>query len=218
MRVLVSALAAALAAAAPMSMAQPPASPAAGVPDAAAAAAAQPRIARGLLLLHEGRVFMAPCRDRSYLNVEDVSEGGSVLAALKAFGFAAGRNLYVELLAVQEGGLLRVSGLNFAHTTARCLGETANEEDWRAVGVDARWAAAAGGGALRVEREGAPELRVNYDAVASAGGQHRIEAPGVTLSFAPGLCRVADGTLLAGWRATLTPADGEALEGCAWER
>nr|HRM68318.1 hypothetical protein [Thauera phenylacetica] len=133
-----------------------PTTPMAQLP--AAAAPAQPRIARGLLLLHEGRVFMAPCRDRSYVNVEDVSEGGTVLAALRDFGLAPGNNLYVELMGVQEGGLLRVSGLNFAHAGARCLGEAENEEDWRALGLQAEWAAAAGAGALRVERSTSAEL------------------------------------------------------------
>lgn len=171
-----------------------------------AAAPAQPKIARGLLLLHEGRVFMAPCRDRSYVNVEDVSEGGAVLAALRDFGLAPGYNLYVELMGVQEGGLLRVSGLNFAHATARCLGEAENEEDWRALGLQAEWAAAAGAGALRVERADASELRTTYDAVKDDKGTRSIEAEGVALSFTPGLCRTADGKMLTGWRATLVPA------------
>ena len=128
----------------------PPTPPLAQLP--AAAAPAQPKIARGLLLLHEGRVFMAPCRDRSYVNVEDVSEAGAVLAALRDFGLAPGNNLYVELIGVQEGGLLRVSGLNFAHATARCLGEAANEEDWRALGLQA---GEADGGALHFSDQAA---------------------------------------------------------------
>ena len=194
----------------------PPTPPLAQLP--AAAAPAQPRIARGLLLLHEGRVFMAPCRDRSYVNVEDVSEAGAVLAALRDFGLAPGNNLYVELIGVQEGGLLRVSGLNFAHAGARCLGEAENEEDWRALGLQAEWAAAAGAGALRVERVDAPELRTTYDAVKDDKGTRSIEAEGVALSFTPGLCRTADGKMLTGWRATLVPAGGGALEGCGWER
>ncbi len=184
----------------------------------AAPASSQPKIARGLLLTHEGRVFMAPCRDRSYVNVDDVSEGGAVLSALRDFGFAPGRDLYVELMAVQEGGVLRASAINFAHTTARCLGEAANEEDWRALGLKAEWAAAAGAGALLVERTDAPELRTTYDAVKEEQGSRRIEAEGVALSFTPGLCRVADGNTLTGWRATLTLAGGGALEGCGWER
>jgi uncharacterized membrane protein len=184
----------------------------------APAAPEQPKIARGLLLLHEGRVFMAPCRDRNYLNVEDVSDGGAVLSALKDFGLASGRNLYVELLAVQEGGMLRVSSLNFAHTTARCLGETSNEEDWRALGLRSEWAAAAGAGVLLVERVDAPELRTAYAGVKNDGVQHRIEAKEVTLSFTPGLCRLADGNTITGWHAMLTPGAGAVLEGCGWER
>jgi hypothetical protein len=117
-----------------------PTTPMAQLP--AAAAPAQPKIARGLLLLHEGRVFMAPCRDRSYVNVEDVSEGGAVLAALRDFGLAPGKQP-LRRADGRAGGrqLLRVSGLNFAHATARCLGEAENEEDWRALGLQAEWAA-----------------------------------------------------------------------------
>ena len=221
MKILLSALVAGLSMAALPALAADlapmvPTAPMAQLP--AAAAPAQPKIARGLLLLHEGRVFMAPCRDRSYVNVEDVSEGGAVFAALRDFGLTPGNSLYVELMGVQEGGLLRVSGLNFANTTARCLGEAENEEDWRAFGLKADWAAAAGAGALRIERADAAELRTTYEAVKEDQGARRIEAAGVVLRFTPGLCRTADGKTLTGWQATLVPAAGSALEGCGWER
>ena len=64
----------------------------------------------------------------------------------------------------------------------------------------------------------APELRTSYDVVKEDQGVRRIEAEGVALSFTPGLCRTADGKMLTGWRATLVPAGGGALEGCGWER
>ena len=186
--------------------------------DAQAAQATQPKLAKGLILIHEGRVFLSPCRDRSYFNVDDVSEGGATLAALKDFGLAPGRNLYVELLAIERGGLLEVSGINFAHTTARCLGARANEEVWHAVGLNSEWEVAAGGSALLLERRDQPALSVTYDAVKSEYGQHRIEAPGVALALKPGMCRLADGSTLTGWRATLTLDGGEVRDGCAWER
>ena len=122
----------------------PPTPPLAQLP--AAAAPAQPKIARGLLLLHEGRVFMAPCRDRSYVNVEDVSEAGAVLAALRDFGLAPGNNLYVELMGVQEGGLLRVSGSAPALTSLAPSSEVDGLPDGTAIFV---WAAAGTGGGLR---------------------------------------------------------------------
>lgn len=187
-------------------------------PAAQTAEAVQPKLAKGLILIHEGRIFLSPCRDRSYFNVDDVSEGGGTFAALKDFGLAPGRNLYVELLAIERGGLLEVSGINFAHTTARCLGASANEEVWHAVGLNSEWEAVAGGGALLVERRDQPALRVTYDAAKSEYGQHRIEAPGVALAIKPGVCRLADGSTLTGWRATLTLDDGEVRDGCAWER
>ncbi len=178
----------------------------------------QPKLAKGLLLMHEGRAFFSPCRDRSYLKIEDVSANGAVLSALQEFGLGSGRNLYVELVAVEQGGLLEVSAINFAHTTARCLGSASNKEQWRAVGLDADWEAAAGVGSLRVEQRDRPELRTSYGALKSEGGQHLIEATGAVLAIAPGMCRIADGTTLTGWRATLNLDGGEVLEGCAWER
>ncbi len=179
---------------------------------------ATPKLAKGLMLTYEGRAILSPCRNRSYLNVEDVSADGAVLAALKEFGLAPGRNLYVELLAVEQGGLLEVSGINFAHTTARCLGSASNEEEWHAIGLNAEWEAAAGVGNMRVERSGQPELRTTYAAIKSEGGQYLIESAGAALAITPGLCRVADGSTLTGWRATLKLDGGEVLEGCAWER
>ena len=63
-----------------------------------------------------------------------------------------------------------------------------------------------------------PALSVTYDAVKSEYGQHRIEAPGVALAMKPGMCRLADGSTLTGWRATLALDGGEVRDGCAWER
>ena len=181
-------------------------------------AAAEAKIARGLMLEHEGRHFLAPCRHRSYLNVEDVSDGGKVLAALKEFGLAPGRGLYVELLAVERGGSLQVSGINFVHTAARCLSEIGDEAGWRAVGLQSAWEAVAGAGRFRVERIGKPVLQFEYGAIEHEGERYRIAAPGASLSLAQGLCRLADGSALTGWQATLVLEEGDTLQGCAWER
>jgi putative lipoprotein len=177
-----------------------------------------PGIAKGLLLVHEGRVFMAPCRDRSYLNVDDASVGRAVLGALKDFGLAPGRNLYAELLAVQRGGSLEVSGINFVHITARCMRESKDTGEWRAVGLQADWEAMAGGGTLRIERIGEAEAYAIDGEIERDGETVRIAGAGTTLTVAPGICRLADGSTMAGWKASLLLANGEVLQGCAWER
>jgi putative lipoprotein len=181
-------------------------------------APAEPKISKGLMLTHEGRFFMTPCRDRSYLNVEDVSADQAVLGALKAFGLAPGRNLYVELLAVQRGGLLEVSGVNFVRTTARCLGETENAEVWRAVGLQSDWEAVAGGGTLLIQGVGDAEIRAMYSAIEHDGERQRIAGAGATLEVEPGICTLADASTMTGWKASLRLRGGEVLQGCAWER
>ena len=178
----------------------------------------EPKIGKGLMLAHEGRYFMSPCRDRSYLNVEDVSTEQAVIGALKDFGLAPGRNLYVELLAVQRGGLLEVSGINFVHTTARCLGDTEHAEIWRAVGLQSDWEAVAGGGTLLIHRAGEPESRVLYGEAERDGERHRIGGAGTALEVEPGICRLEDGSTMTGWKASLRLRTGETLQGCAWER
>jgi uncharacterized membrane protein len=188
------------------------------VPAAVATAAGEAKIARGLLLENEGRVFFAPCRDRSYLNVSDGSPDGEVLRALHDFGLAPGSNLYVELLAVQEGGRLRVQALNFARTSARCLGEVNNDEQWRALGLEGQWAAVAGAGVLLLEQSGRTELRTAYRAIEEGKDEFSIPAELAVLHLRRGLCRLKDGSTLSGWQAELKTAAGERLEGCGWER
>lgn len=176
------------------------------------------KIARGLLLENEGRVFFAPCRDRSYLNVVDDSPGGEVLRALHDFGLAPGSNLYVELLAVQEGGQLRAEAINFARTSARCLGEVNNDEQWRVLGLEGQWAAVAGAGVLLLEQSGRAEIRTSYREIEGAVDEFRIAAELAVLSLRRGLCRLNDGSTLSGWQAQLKTAAGGQLEGCGWER
>lgn len=188
------------------------------MPPVEAAQPAEPKIGKGLVLMHEGRFFMTPCRDRSFFNLDDVSEGEAVFGALKEFGLAPGNNLYVEFYGVERGGLLEVSGINFARTRARCLGEVENDEAWRAVGLQSEWEAVAAGGTLSVTRVGAPEERVLYSAIVSDGAMHRIAGAGTSLEVTPGICRLADGSTMTGWKAVLKLKDGAPLQGCAWER
>ena len=41
------------------------------------------------------------------------------MAALDSIGLAAGSKLYVELMGVLDGGMLRVSGINLARSEGR---------------------------------------------------------------------------------------------------
>ena len=79
-----------------------------------------PKIASGLLMKQGDKLVFAPCRDRSYAMVDDISPERMVTRALDSVGLAAGKKLYVELMAVVDGGMLRASGLNLARAEGRC--------------------------------------------------------------------------------------------------
>ena len=87
-----------------------------------------PKLASGLLMKQGDKLIFAPCRDRSYSTVDDISPERSVTKALDSVGLAAGKKLYVELMAVLEGGMVRASGLNLARTEGRCQQQGGNEE------------------------------------------------------------------------------------------
>src|SRR5512144_443969 len=79
-----------------------------------------PKLAYGQMMKSGDKIVFAPCRDRSYVMFEDVSPDGAVTKALDSVGLAAGKKLYVELLAVVEGGAIKASALNQARTEGRC--------------------------------------------------------------------------------------------------
>ena len=65
------------------------------------------------------KLIFSPCRDRSYVMLEDVSPDREVTRALDSVGLESGKELYVELLAVVDGGMIRASGLNQARCRQR---------------------------------------------------------------------------------------------------
>lgn len=179
----------------------------------------EPKLASGLLMKQGGKLVFAPCRDRSYAVMEDVSANGSLTAALDRIGLEAGKKLYVEVFAVMEGINLRASSLNFSRAEGRCQPPGGKDEAWRAAG--AGWALAAGGDQVAVKRTGKPDVTVPYGPlktegnvtsyVASQGGNQ------LALRFERGVCQEKTGDVLLGWTAAVT-VNGEVLKGCAWQR
>ena len=181
---------------------------------------AEEQIARGLLMQHDGKMIFAPCRDRSYANVEDVSPGAAVTVALGELGLADGKNLYVEFLGKSEGGNLRVSAVNFARTETRCQQPGGTEESWRAAGNGPAWSLAVGAGQLLLKRAGKPDLQLAHGEIRSEGTTTQIptaEKATAEWRFYRQICRDKGASMLFGWQAELK-VDGEVLKGCAWQR
>jgi len=189
--------------------------------DSALAAAATPRLAYGLLMKHGEKLVFAPCRDRSYALVEDVSAGRQVTRGLDLAGVADGRKYYVELFAVLEGGTLRASGLNLARAEGRCQKPGGTDEAWLASGNEPGWVLAAGGDRVSLKRQGEAELTLAYrpferrDNLATYAA--RGEAGALEIRFERALCRDGMADAVTGWTASLN-VDGKVLQGCAWER
>ena len=119
-----------------------------------------PKMASGLLMKQGDKLVFAPCRDRSYAMVDDISPERMVTQALDSVGLAAGKKLYVELMAVLDGGMLRASGLNLARTEGRCQQPGGNEESWRASGNEPGWLLAVGPEVVVLKRLGQPDANV----------------------------------------------------------
>lgn len=180
-----------------------------------------PKLATGLLMKQGDKLVFAPCRDRSYAVVDDVSSGAAVTGALKSVGLEAGKKLYVELFGVLEGIALKASGLNFARADGRCQPSGGPDEAWRASG-EPGWTLAAGGEHLVVKRPGKPDAKFAFGAVKTEGGvttyETSREANQLALRIERGVCRdksAAD--VVFGWSATVN-VNGESLKGCAWQR
>ncbi len=185
-------------------------------------APAGPRLAAGLLMKQEGRIVFAPCRDRSYALVDDISTGGSVSAALESLGLNQGKKLYVELWGSLEGPSLKVTALNLARADGRCQPSGGPDEAWRASGAEpAAWSLAAGGGHLLLKRAGRPEQRLAFAGSRDEANLSRYETsagePSVHWSFERNACRDKGGEVVTGWTASISVA-GETLKGCAWQR
>ena len=184
-------------------------------------AAEAPKIAYGLLLKQGEKLIFAPCRDRSYALIEDVSGDQSVLKALDSVGLSQGKKLYVELKGVVEGGVLKASSVNMARTEGRCQMPGTNEEVWRASGNEPGWVLAAGGEHVSLKRLGKPEISVPYTPFRREGklalfeGNSSAGRLSVRLENVP--CQDTMAEAVFNWSASVT-LEGQTFKGCAWER
>jgi putative lipoprotein len=180
-----------------------------------------PRIASGLLMKQGDRLVFAPCRDRSYTMVDDISPERMVTRALDSVGLAAGKKLYVELMAVVDGGMLRASGLNLARAEGRCQQPGGNVESWRASGNEPGWLLAVGPEVVVLKRLGQPDVNVPGMPVARDGGvasfEARTEAARLKARFENKVCHDTMADAVFGWTATVE-INGQTLKGCAWQR
>lgn len=185
----------------------------------AASAPASEKIARGLLLQHAGRMIFTPCRERTYVQLEDTSPDQQLSAALVKLGLAENKPLYVEFTGLAEADRLKVSWINFAHTDARCQASANPDEKWRALGAAPDWTMHLSEQQVRLNEAGQPEFR-HHEVVIAAGsatvaitvGKEQPEQWLLTRQ----LCRSQDKNSLFGWQAELR-RPGKVLRGCAWQ-
>lgn len=181
----------------------------------APAKATPAKFAYGLMLQAGDRVIFSPCRDSSYTTMLDVSPDRAVTQALNSIGLAAGKKLYVELMAVVEDGALKASALNLARPEGRCQLPGTPDEAWRAAGNEPGWVLAAGGDKVILKRHGRPDLTASY------GDDKPAVFASDKLSFwlENKICHDTMADAVFGWTATVTvTADGQTLQGCAWQR
>ena len=180
-----------------------------------------PKLASGLLMKQGDKLVFAPCRDRSYATVDDVSPGRTVTAALDSVGLVAGRKLYVELFAVVDGGMVRASGLNVARSEGRCQQPGGNVESWRATGNEPGWLLAVGPEVVVLKRLGSPDVNVPGVTPSNENGGARFtantEATRLTARFNPAVCHDTMADAVFGWTA-IVEVNGQTLKGCAWQR
>lgn len=189
--------------------------------DGAPKADTTPRLAYGFLMKHGEKLVFAPCRDRSYAQVEDVSADRQVTRGLDMAGVADGRKYYVELLGIVDGNTLRASELNLARAEGRCQKPGGSDEAWLASGNEPGWALAAGGEKVTLQRQDGRSVSVPYRVfdrqgeVAQFAGE---SADGrLEVRFERQLCRDSRADAVSAWTATVR-VDGQALQGCALAR
>lgn len=182
---------------------------------------AGPKLAYGQLMKYNDKLVFSPCRDPSYSTMEDISQGGAVTKALNSVGLDTGKKLYVELLAVIEGGIMKVSAVNQARTEGHCQLPGANRESWRAAGNEPGWLLAIGNEFVALKRQDKPDVMTPYAAPTSEGGVTKFnivtEATRMTMRFENVLCRDTMADSIFGWTATVE-VNGQTLKGCAWQR
>ena len=180
-----------------------------------------PRLAYGQMMKQGDKLVFSPCRDRSYAMMEDVSPDREVTRALNSVGLESGKKLYVELVAVVDGGMIRASGLNQARTEGRCQQPGGKEESWRAAGNEPGWLLAVGNEVVALKRLGEADLRLPFTPPRSEGGVTRLEAAGegnrLAVVFDKRLCHDTMADSVFGWTATVN-LNGQTLKGCAWQR
>jgi len=180
-----------------------------------------PKIASGLMMKQGDKLVFAPCRDRSYTMVDDISPERMVTKALDSVGLAAGKRLYVELMAVVDGGMLRASGLNLARTEGRCQQTGGNEESWRASGNEPGWLLAVGTEMVVLKRLGQPDANVPPTPITREGSivrfEAQTEASRLKARFENKVCHDTMADAVFGWTATVD-INGQTLKGCAWQR
>lgn len=189
--------------------------------DESPAPPAQPRLAYGQMARMGDKLVFAPCRDRSYIMMEDVSPEGALTRSLEQIGLAEGKKLYVELWAVLEGGALRASALNMAQQEGRCQQPGLGEETWRATGNAPGWLLALGTEKAVLKRAEQPDVVLPMATVDASGGGAQMVASSaehrLSLKFEPALCHDTARAAIYGWLAQVT-VDGQVLAGCAWQR
>lgn len=182
---------------------------------------ATPKLAHGQMMKQGEKLIFVPCRDRSYLLLEDVSSDGRVIKALDMVGLSSGKKLYVEVLAVLDGGALKASEINFAKSEGRCQLPGGREESWRAAGNEPGWLLAVGDEVVQLKRLGQPDVVLPSAPVKRENGMASLDIARdnqqLSLHFEQKLCRDTMADDVFGWTATVR-LNGQTLRGCAWLR
>lgn len=180
-----------------------------------------PKLAYGLMMKQGGKVVFSPCRDRSYVLVEDVSSDGRVFKGLNMVGLDAGKRLYAELVGVVENGMLKASELNQARTEGRCQQPGEGDEAWRAGGNEPSWGLHQHAGQTVLKRLGKPDLSfpnaVFKREADVASHEFSRDNHSLTLRFERAVCRDTMADAVFGWTAQVT-LNRETFKGCAWQR
>jgi putative lipoprotein len=181
-------------------------------------AAEEEKLARGILLESSGKLVLAPCRDRSYVTVNDISREGWVTKALAGIGLGGSRKIYAELVGKIDNSVLAVSALNFAYPDGRCQAPGGKDETWQAAGEG--WLLSLNDESVSVRRgDGkavAKAMAGSVPPVAAETTDWSRSGPGYAVRFQRQACRSKDGAVF-GWQAAVE-FEGQRLSGCAWQR